>query len=187
MSLSFITSVQKKSCRVSDPIQSIVLCYQSLYYTELSTHCSLIIQVTIRTNTLKTRRRDLAQALINRGMNLDPIGKWSKVGLVVYDTQVPIGELSAYISVCYLEKATLSALTNNVIITVEFSDSSFHCSWNNLIKLCGARYTVVPASRYGISMTCIIPYYSVLCHIITTTSHYYYYLYNKMTHLLYSN
>lgn len=66
--------------------------------------------VTIRTNTLKARRKELAQALSQRRVELEPVGDWTKVGLKITESKVPIGATPEYLCGQYMLQSACSFL-----------------------------------------------------------------------------
>ena len=64
--------------------------------------------VTIRANTLKCRRRDLLTTLSARGVQLEALADWTKVGLKVYNSKVPIGATPEYLAGHYMLQSASS-------------------------------------------------------------------------------
>ena len=89
-----------------------------IFFNLFSPHeCSAFLEsmeeerpVTIRTNTLKARRKELAQALAQRRVELEPVGDWSKVGLKITESKVPIGATPEYLGGQYMLQSACSFL-----------------------------------------------------------------------------
>ena len=65
---------------------------------------------TIRINTLKTKKRELAQALAEKNVNLEPLDEISKVCLKVNSSKVPIGATTEYLAGHYMLQSAASLL-----------------------------------------------------------------------------
>lgn len=65
--------------------------------------------VTIRVNTIRTHTNDLRQNLNDRGVRLEPI-PWNKLGLIVVESQVPVGATPEYLSGHYMLQSPSSFL-----------------------------------------------------------------------------
>jgi ribosomal RNA methyltransferase Nop2 len=66
--------------------------------------------LTIRANTIKAKRRDLVQNLTKRGMHVEPLEKWSKVGLQVFESSIPVSGTIEYLAGHYMVQSAVSFL-----------------------------------------------------------------------------
>ena len=65
---------------------------------------------TLRVNTLKAKRRELVLQLNKRGVHVEPLEKWNKVGLQVFDSKVSLGGTLEYLAGHYTIQAAASFL-----------------------------------------------------------------------------
>ena len=66
--------------------------------------------MTIRLNTLKTRKQELVKALTSRGVNLEDLDESFKVGLKINASKVPIGATPEYLAGHYMLQSASSWL-----------------------------------------------------------------------------
>lgn len=64
--------------------------------------------VTIRINTLRARKRELCAALVARGVSLEPVGAWTKAGIKILESPVPIGATPEYLAGHYMLQSAAS-------------------------------------------------------------------------------
>jgi ribosomal RNA methyltransferase Nop2 len=66
--------------------------------------------VTLRINSLKTRRGDLIQSLSKRGIHVEPLADWTKVGCKVTMSKLPLGATPEYMAGHYVLQSAASFL-----------------------------------------------------------------------------
>ena len=66
--------------------------------------------VTLRVNTLKSRRREVSHALAQRGVHLQALEKWTNVGLQVFESKVAVGATAEYLAGHYMLQSAVSFL-----------------------------------------------------------------------------
>jgi len=64
----------------------------------------------IRVNTLKARRREVMRALKSRAISLEPLAKWTKVGIKIIQAAVPLGATPEYMAGHYMLQSPSSFL-----------------------------------------------------------------------------